>query len=105
MRCLDVVTAAGFALCAAACSARSDGAFASSEDAGDAGNPSGDSALATDSAAILDSTVPALDASLEASGPTALVRVANWAPDAPSSGYDVCVATHGSSSWSGPLLA
>ncbi len=75
------------------------------EDAGDAGSAAGDSALATDSAAIFDSTGPALDASLEASGPTALVRVANWAPDAPSSGYDVCVATHGSSSWSGPLLA
>ena len=46
-----------------------------------------------------------LDAPTEATGPTAHLRIANWSPDAPSSGYDVCLAPHGTSSWSGPLLA
>jgi hypothetical protein len=93
------------ALCAA-CSSRSDGAFASSgDDAGDAGHGPGDGALAADSRALPDSAAPALDATAEASGPTARIRIANWVPDAPPSGYDVCVAIHGSSSWAGPLLA
>jgi len=34
---------------------------------------------------------------------TALVRLANWSPDAP--GLDFCVAPHGTGLWTGPLLA
>jgi hypothetical protein len=35
--------------------------------------------------------------------PIALVRVANWSPDAP--GVDFCIAPHGTSAYTGPLLA
>ena len=90
------------ALCAS-CASRSDGAFPQGgEDAGDAAS---DSAVATDGATIPDSVAPSVDATFEASGPTAQVRIANWVPDTPASGYDVCVAVHGTSSWSGPMLA
>jgi hypothetical protein len=93
-----LVTALG-----ASCASRSEGSFAVSEDGGEGG---ADAPVVTDSttSADADTAVPSVDAMPEASGPTAQVRVANWAPDAPGSGYDLCVAVHGSSSWSGPLL-
>lgn len=34
----------------------------------------------------------------------ALVRIANWVPDSPATGYDVCLAPAGTTSWVGPLL-
>jgi hypothetical protein len=44
------------------------------------------------------------EATVDANLPTvALLRLANWSPDAP--GIDLCIATHGTSSWTGPLLA
>lgn len=96
------VTAWLAAALGASCASRSEAAFPQSDE--DAGDAASDSAVTTDSTTVSDSVAPAVDAPLEASGPTAQVRVANWAPDAPASGYDVCVAIHGSSSWSGPLL-
>jgi hypothetical protein len=35
----------------------------------------------------------------------AFVRIADWAPDAPSAGFDVCLAPTGTTNWVGPLLA
>jgi hypothetical protein len=88
----------------ASCASRSGQAYpVGGEDAGEDGAE--DAPIATDSTTSADTGVPTADAMLEASGPTAQVRVANWAPDAPESGYDVCVAVHGTPDWSGPLLA
>jgi hypothetical protein len=105
MRLLDLPIPAGLAvvlLLGAACASRSGGGFTGDGDAGDAG---GEGPLVTDSASA-DTTVPTVDApAIETSAPAAQVRLADWSPDAPSSGYDVCVAPHGTSSWSGPLLA
>jgi hypothetical protein len=45
---------------------------------------------------------------LEAGGSTptqSFLRIANFAPDAPAAGYDVCLAPVGTASWIGPLLA
>jgi hypothetical protein len=39
-----------------------------------------------------------------ASSTQALVRIANFAPDAPPAGYDVCLAPAGTMTWTGPLL-
>jgi hypothetical protein len=36
--------------------------------------------------------------------PGALVRFANWAPDAPAAGFDVCLAPRGTQAWTGPVL-
>jgi hypothetical protein len=44
------------------------------------------------------------DAPGEAAVPSANIRFANWSPDAPAAGYDVCVAPHGTTSWQGPVL-
>ncbi len=71
-------------------------------------------AAETDGAAAV-----ALEASAEDSGggddaageatavpPTqAFVRIADWAPDAPGAGFDVCLAPTGTANWVGPLLA
>jgi hypothetical protein len=38
------------------------------------------------------------------SAPTSLVRFANWAPDAPAEGFDVCMLAGDTIEWSGPLL-
>jgi hypothetical protein len=45
-----------------------------------------------------------LDAPRESSAPTSLVRFANWAPDAPAAGFDVCLSTTSGATWTGPLL-
>jgi len=45
------------------------------------------------------------DAPVEAAAPSANIRFADWSPDAPAAGYDVCVAQHGTTSWQGPVLA
>jgi hypothetical protein len=52
--------------------------------------------------AVLDAGIdaPAADVS---TATTALVRLANWSPDAP--GLDFCVAPEGTSLWSAPVLA
>lgn len=35
----------------------------------------------------------------------ALIRIANWVPDSPATGYDMCLEPSGTTSWIGPLLA
>lgn len=47
----------------------------------------------------------ASDADAGAAAPQALVRLADWTPDAPSAGFDACLAPTGTSDWIGPLLA
>jgi hypothetical protein len=41
-----------------------------------------------------------------ASAPMSLLRLADWAPDAPASGFDVCILPRGArdAAWQGPLL-
>jgi hypothetical protein len=39
------------------------------------------------------------------STPQTFIRVADWTPDAPSAGFDLCLAPAGTSNWAGPLLA
>jgi len=59
-------------------------------------------------AATTDSGLDALDTDSEDEAhqtPQTYVRIANWAPDAPASGYDVCLAPQGTTIWMGPLLA
>jgi hypothetical protein len=68
----------------------------------------GDDGAAPEGAAEA-SAEAAADAAVEAEAeaappPQTSIRVANWAPDAPAGGYDFCVAPHGTTSWSGPVL-
>jgi hypothetical protein len=60
-----------------------------------------------DSPPLADAADPpeAAVAVVEAGPPQAFIRLANWAPDAPSAGYDFCVAPVGTTAWIGPLLA
>jgi uncharacterized protein DUF4397 len=39
------------------------------------------------------------------STPQTFIRIADWTPDAPSAGFDVCLAPAGTTAWVGPLLA
>ncbi len=48
--------------------------------------------------------VPGADASSTPNATQALVRFADWAPDAPSAGVDFCLAPTGTTEWTGPLL-
>ncbi len=56
-----------------------------------------DSSLTTDGG-------PVVDAPEEPPPPTTNVRLANWSPDAPSAGYDFCLAPHMTTSFAGPQL-
>ena len=47
----------------------------------------------------------ASDADAGVAAAQAFVRLANWTPDAPSAGFDACLAPTGTSGWIGPLLA
>jgi hypothetical protein len=59
---------------------------------------------ATRDARLSDQSVDTAEATADVSNATlALVRLANWSPDAP--GVDFCLAPHGSSLWSGPVLS
>jgi hypothetical protein len=48
---------------------------------------------------------PRTDGALPPSSPATFIRLANWTPDAPSVGFDACVASDGTTNWVGPLLA
>jgi hypothetical protein len=37
-------------------------------------------------------------------GPQALIRIADFVPDAPAAGFDLCLAPTGTTNWMGPLL-
>jgi hypothetical protein len=70
-----------------------------------------DGALAEQDAAAVEASPEAAEpeaaaeAAVEAGPPESFFRIANWTPDAPSSGYDVCLAPAGTTAWTGPLLA
>ena len=59
-------------------------------------------ALGDDAAASDGATQAAPDAP---SAPSTFIRLADWTPDAPSAGFDACLAPTGTTSWIGPLLA
>jgi hypothetical protein len=73
--------------------------------------PSADRALAPHDAAdaTLDASVRSEsgpESGIDASPPTlSFVRLADFAPDAPASGYDFCLTLAGTTTWMGPLLA
>jgi hypothetical protein len=71
------------------------------EIASDAG--AGEKGTASDAGAGEERT--ASDADAGAAVPRAFVRLADWTPDAPSAGFDACLAPTGTSAWIGPLLA
>ncbi len=95
---LALVVAVGLA----SCTSRPSAEFVA--DNGDGGEAGSDATSVPDTAMAMDTSVFEMDARPEGSGPTAPVRIANWSPDAPAAGYDVCLAAHGTSTWRGPLL-
>ena len=101
MRRLVFLPIAAAALVPAACARSPSQLDTGGADAGDAAIDG----LVLDSTADTGTGPGVIDAPVEATGPTAQLRIANWSPDAPAAGYDVCVAAHGTSSWRGPLLA
>jgi hypothetical protein len=58
-----------------------------------------------DDGGAMDAT--ATDSEIDAgpSTPQTFIRIADWTPDAPSAGFDLCLAPAGTSAWAGPLLA
>ena len=97
---------------------KTDAAFAEVGSGRDATTTDAAVEAAVDASTTLDATVEAdapeasdpVDAAVEAAvvveagPPQAFVRVANWAPDSPSAGYDVCLAPVGTTTWIGPIL-
>lgn len=75
------------------------------DDGGAGGLASGDGASGTSATGSAGGgTTSSAGSSAASSGsPTALLRFANWAPDAPA--IDVCIAPHGTGSFEGPLVA
>jgi hypothetical protein len=53
---------------------------------------------------VATDTNSSTDAGQDAAPPQTNVRFANWSPDAPASGFDFCVAPHGTTNWTGPIL-
>lgn len=98
-----VVGAAAGALALWACTSRpgTDVGFAS--DGGADAGAAPDVFAPPDSAVVVFEAGP--DVPFEASPPQAFLRVANLAPDAPTAGYDFCVAPHGTAAWVGPVVA
>jgi hypothetical protein len=75
-------------------------------DAGEDTGTNGDTGTGNDTGTVGDAGADASgDALAEAAAPSANIRFADWSPDAPSAGYDLCVAQHGTTSWQGPVLA
>lgn len=75
---------------------------------GDDSSTSGDdTGTNTDTGTTPNDSGTTTDAPGEAAAPSTNVRLANLSPDAPSAGYDFCLAPHGQSPqmWSGPQLA
>ena len=70
--------------------------------------PSGEAGSDTDSDGG-DDGASAVDGGATPDAPrathSAFIRLADWTPDAPSPGFDACVAPMGTTSWIGPLLA
>jgi hypothetical protein len=75
-------------------------------------NNGDDGGIGTDSGTDTSTDSPSSDDSsndagieAEAAAPVTNLRFAAWSPDAPSVGFDFCLATHGTTTWQGPLLA
>jgi hypothetical protein len=66
-----------------------------------AGDQEGDDVVTSDSEAVRETGT---ESEMPAASPRSFVRLANWTPDAPSLGFDVCLAPHGTTAWSQPLL-
>ncbi len=96
-----VVGAGGLA--ASACTVNSTTNNNGGDDGGADSATSGDD-TGTDTGTETDSGTTT-DAPGEAAAPSTNVRLANLSPDAPSAGYDFCLAPHGTTTWSGPQLA
>jgi Domain of unknown function (DUF4397) len=46
-----------------------------------------------------------MEAEAEAAPPPQTnIRIANWSPDTPAGGFDFCLAPHGTTTWTGPIL-
>jgi hypothetical protein len=93
-----VVSAGGLA--ASACTVNS-----TTNNGSDSGVTGDDSSTNNDTGTTDNDSGTAVDAPEEAAAPEFFVRLADWSPDAPSGGYDVCLATHGTTTWVGPILA
>ena len=95
---------AGAAGLVAACSTRPPGdvGFAVEGGAAESGPPPFDGTL-PDTGVVVFEAGP--DVPFEASPPQAFLRVANLSPDAPTAGFDFCLAQHGTASWFGPVIA
>jgi hypothetical protein len=79
-----------------------DSGFDGSEAGAVGGDALGDAGNAASDAGVADSGDVAV--AMEAGPAQALLRVANWTPDAPASGYDVCLAPAGTTNWSSPIF-
>jgi hypothetical protein len=95
-----VVSAGGIA--ASGCTVNNNNGGSDSGITGDDSSV-GDDGGNTDTGVEVDSGNP--DVEQEAATPSAFIRLANWSPDSPSTGYDFCVSAHGANSWQGPQLA
>jgi len=97
-----VVSAGGLA--ASACTVNSTTTNNNGDDGGTADSAvTGDDGGNTDTG--VDTDTGTTDGGTEAAAPEAFIRLANWSPDSPTVGYDFCVATHGQTTYSGPVLA
>lgn len=97
-----VVAAGGLA--ASACTVNSTTNNNGGEDGGTDSATGEDTGTGTDTGVETDTGTVA-DAGMEAAAPVTNIRLANLSPDAPSAGYDFCLAPHGTTTWSGPQLA
>jgi len=110
---VTVVTDGGDALSDAVATSQPVSTEAGAIDAAGDGSESADdgpvSSIVADASANGDSTDDAPSGSGAQVGPSsstqALVRIANWVPDSPATGYDMCLEPAGTTSWIGPLLA
>jgi hypothetical protein len=119
---LGVLGTAGAVFVPIACGGRSaptiSASVADASTGGDArygGYPTDDAATATGTTGDDGGDGSSPDGMMPAQGPgtppmpettpTGSVRLADWAPDAPGTGFDVCVVPHGTdAAWTGPLL-
>ena len=71
----------------------------------DAGTADGADGASAEAAADAQLGAEAGETQAEAGPPQAFLRIADWAPDAPAVGFDICLAPQGTMTWMGPILA
>jgi hypothetical protein len=74
---------------------------------GGANGPDGTTDTSTGDDAANDANIgtdSGADAGTDAASPQTNIRFADWSPDAPATGFDFCVAAHGTTNWTGPVL-